>query len=39
MEKQKCRKCKGEGEHRDGSTCKWCKGTGVYTPKPKDSEK
>jgi len=41
MEKEKCKKCRGEGKHRDGTPCKWCKGTGFYTPppKPKDSEK
>lgn len=37
MEKQKCKKCKGEGKHRDGSKCKRCKGTGTYSP-PKESE-
>lgn len=30
MEKVKCKKCKGDGKHRDGSACKWCGGTGVY---------
>lgn len=36
MAEQKCKKCQGEGKHRDGSKCKWCDGTGVYTPPPKD---
>ena len=37
MEKEKCKKCKGKGTHRDGSKCKWCNGTGVYNP-PKEDE-
>jgi len=37
MEKEKCKKCKGEGKHRDGSVCKWCKGTGTYAPPPEEN--
>lgn len=37
MEAQKCKKCKGEGKHRDGSKCKWCNGTGTYSS-PKEGE-
>jgi len=34
-EKTACKKCRGNrrrGYNRDGSKCKWCNGTGVYTP-------
>lgn len=38
MEKEKCKKRNGEGKHRDGSTCKWCGGSGEHTPSKKDDE-
>lgn len=28
-------KCKDEGRHCDGSTCKWCDGSGEYVPPKK----
>ncbi len=37
MEKEKCKKCKGKGKHRDGAPCKWRNGSGVYPP-PKDEK-
>ena len=34
MDSIKCKKCKGVGKHRDGSTCKTCNGSGAVVTEP-----